>query len=109
MLTGKKWKLRLSNKSEEQPSPAALISVGQLLSPGLARSRLTLQGLAGGTAFYWWESNMVYPTDEQIRELAHRLWSEAGQPEGREQEFWHLAKQQLQSKETQPNQPDFTG
>jgi hypothetical protein len=28
-----------------------------------------------------------YPTDEQIRERAYRLWLEAGKPEDREQEF----------------------
>jgi hypothetical protein len=44
---------------------------------------------------------MVYPTDEQIRELAYRLWSEAGQPEDREQEFWHLAEQQLRQGHTE--------
>src|SRR4051795_1594984 len=33
------------------------------------------------------EHQMVYPTDEQIRELAYRLWSEAGEPEDREPEF----------------------
>jgi hypothetical protein len=52
---------------------------------------------------------MVYPTDEQIRELAYKLWSEAGQPEDREQEFWHQAERQLQLESSQPNQPDNTG
>jgi hypothetical protein len=38
---------------------------------------------------------MAYPTDEQIRIRAHQLWEQAGKPEGREDEFWHLAVQEL--------------
>jgi hypothetical protein len=38
---------------------------------------------------------MAYPTDEQIRIRAHQLWEEAGKPEGRQDEFWHLAEQEL--------------
>jgi hypothetical protein len=32
---------------------------------------------------------MNQPTDEQIRKRAHQLWELAGQPEGREHEFWY--------------------
>ena len=38
---------------------------------------------------------MAYPTDEQIRARAHELWEKAGKPEGRQDEFWHLAEQEL--------------
>jgi hypothetical protein len=38
---------------------------------------------------------MAYPTDEQIRGRAHELWEKAGKPEGRQDEFWHLAEQEL--------------
>jgi hypothetical protein len=38
---------------------------------------------------------MAYPTDEQIRIRAHQLWEQAGKPEGRQDEFWHLAEQEL--------------
>ena len=38
---------------------------------------------------------MAYPTDEQIRSRAHQLWEQAGKPEGREDEFWRLAEQEL--------------
>jgi hypothetical protein len=34
-------------------------------------------------------------TEEQIRNLAYRLWEEAGSPEGRPDEFWLTAQQQL--------------
>jgi Protein of unknown function (DUF2934) len=38
---------------------------------------------------------MAYPSDEQIRVRAHQLWEQAGKPEGREDEFWRLAEQEL--------------
>jgi Protein of unknown function (DUF2934) len=31
----------------------------------------------------------------RIRELAYRLWEEAGRPEGRSDEFWERARQQI--------------
>jgi hypothetical protein len=37
------------------------------------------------------------PQDEtEIRERAYALWNEAGQPEGREEEFWHRAREMLE-------------
>ena len=41
---------------------------------------------------------MAYPTDEQIKIRAHELWEQAGKPESRDIEFWHLAEQDLQEK-----------
>jgi Protein of unknown function (DUF2934) len=38
---------------------------------------------------------MEYPTDDQIRERAYQLWEQVGRPEGRADEFWHLAEQDL--------------
>jgi hypothetical protein len=38
---------------------------------------------------------MAYPTDEQIRERAYRIWEKFGKPEGRDEDFWHLAEQEL--------------
>jgi hypothetical protein len=38
-------------------------------------------------------------TDEQIRKRAHHLWEQAGKPEGREDEFWQLAEQELQNED----------
>lgn len=37
------------------------------------------------------------PTEQEIREHAHRLWEQAGKPEGREDEFWHAAEQELRN------------
>jgi hypothetical protein len=41
---------------------------------------------------------MTKPTEDQIRQRAHDLWEQAGKPEGREDEFWHLAERDLQEK-----------
>ena len=32
---------------------------------------------------------------DRLRERAHRIWEERGQPEGRELEHWHEAEEQL--------------
>jgi DUF2934 family protein len=45
---------------------------------------------------------MAYPTDEQIRFRAHELWQQAGKPEGRDNEFWHLAERDLQERPEHP-------
>lgn len=33
--------------------------------------------------------------EQEIREYAYKLWQDAGSPEGKETEFWHLAKAAL--------------
>ena len=38
---------------------------------------------------------MENATEEQGRVRAHELWEQAGKPEGRDEEFWHLAEQEL--------------
>jgi len=38
---------------------------------------------------------MTNPADEQIRARAHQLWEQAGKPDGRDQEFWCQAEQEL--------------
>ncbi|UYN98187.1 MAG: DUF2934 domain-containing protein [Devosia sp.] len=37
--------------------------------------------------------------DSKIRDRAYQLWVEAGQPEGREQEFWYEAERELAEEE----------
>lgn len=39
------------------------------------------------------------PSEQEIRERAHQLWERAGQPEGREEEFWHAAEQELRNED----------
>lgn len=34
-------------------------------------------------------------TEEQVRTVAYRLWEEAGCPEGKADEFWGRARQEL--------------
>jgi Protein of unknown function (DUF2934) len=38
---------------------------------------------------------MENPTKEQVLKRAHELWEQAGKPEGRDEEFYHLAEQEL--------------
>jgi hypothetical protein len=38
---------------------------------------------------------MAKPSVEKIAKRAHELWDQAGRPEGRDDEFWHLAEQEL--------------
>jgi hypothetical protein len=35
--------------------------------------------------------------DKLIREKAYELWERAGRPEGRDVEFWHAAKHELEA------------
>jgi hypothetical protein len=42
---------------------------------------------------------MQQPTEEEIRSRAHELWEQAGKPEGRDEEFWHLAEQELRNED----------
>ncbi|ONG43408.1 hypothetical protein BKE38_28900 [Pseudoroseomonas deserti] len=35
----------------------------------------------------------------EIETRAYTLWMESGQPEGRAEEFWHLAKSQIEAEE----------
>ncbi|MGH7995838.1 MAG: DUF2934 domain-containing protein [Opitutaceae bacterium] len=38
------------------------------------------------------------PRSEEIAHRAYELWEQAGRPEGREQEHWHLAERDLISR-----------
>ena len=38
---------------------------------------------------------MKHKIDETIATRAYELWEEAGKPEGRDEEFWRLAEQEL--------------
>jgi len=45
------------------------------------------------------------PTHEEIQARAHQLWQAAGMPQGRDDEFWEQAEQELQD-EQQEEEPD---
>ena len=38
---------------------------------------------------------MEKPTDDQIRRRAHEIWERNHRPDGRDDEFWHQAEQEL--------------
>ncbi|HYI27997.1 MAG TPA: DUF2934 domain-containing protein [Bradyrhizobium sp.] len=40
---------------------------------------------------------MEQPTKEQIIHRAYELWEQAGKPEGRDDEFYHLAERELRN------------
>jgi hypothetical protein len=44
--------------------------------------------------------------EQSLRELAYRLWEEAGYPEGRSDEFWYTALEILTSEPRPPAEPD---
>ena len=41
------------------------------------------------------EKRMTKPKEKEIAARAYKLWEENGRPEGKEDEFWHAAEQQL--------------
>jgi hypothetical protein len=43
------------------------------------------------------KQEMAQPTEMDIVRRAYELWEQAGKPEGRDQEFYHLAEQELRN------------
>lgn len=41
---------------------------------------------------------MAESTEDEIGKRAYELWEENGRPEGRQDEFWHQAEQELRNK-----------
>jgi hypothetical protein len=42
---------------------------------------------------------MPEPKEQDILERAQQIWEREGRPENREDEFWHLARQELRNEE----------
>ena len=40
---------------------------------------------------------MAEPTEKEIKNRAYELWEKAGNPEGMDEEFYHLAQQELRN------------
>jgi len=40
-------------------------------------------------------TNSTTAREQRVRERAHRLWEEAGRPEGRDNEFWNRAELEI--------------
>ena len=43
------------------------------------------------------KQEMTQPTEMDIVRRAYELWQQAGEPEGKDQEFYHLAEQELRN------------
>ena len=43
---------------------------------------------------------------DEIRARAHKLWEDAGKPDGRIDEFWFQAEQQLKAEKAAKKTPD---
>lgn len=52
--------------------------------------------------------NRPPPTEEQIRTLAYVLWEKDGGPDGRSEEYWEKAREQLLAEDA-PGQPPRGG
>lgn len=42
-----------------------------------------------------WSISMTDVNEEKIKQRAHELWEIAGRPDGRDDEFWHKAEEQV--------------
>jgi hypothetical protein len=47
----------------------------------------------------WQNQFMEDPTEKQILNPAYEIWERNGRPEGRQDEFWHQAEQELRAEE----------
>jgi hypothetical protein len=42
---------------------------------------------------------MTQPTEKEIKNRTYKIWERNGRPEGKEDEFWQLAEQELRNEE----------
>jgi hypothetical protein len=42
---------------------------------------------------------VTQPTEKEIENRAYEIWERSGRPEGREDEFWQLAEQELRNED----------
>ncbi|BBB97227.1 hypothetical protein BE61_26600 [Bradyrhizobium elkanii USDA 61] len=42
---------------------------------------------------------VTQPTEKEIEKRAYEIWERSGKPEGREEEFWRLAEQELRNED----------
>jgi Protein of unknown function (DUF2934) len=45
------------------------------------------------------EDGMTQPTEKEIKNRAYEIWERNGRPEGKEDEFWQLAEQELRNED----------
>jgi hypothetical protein len=54
-----------------------------------------------GTSGLWKPKKMQRPAEMDIVRRAYELWERTGKPDGRDQEFYHQAEQELQKENEQ--------
>ena len=42
---------------------------------------------------------MAEPNEKEVKNRAYELWEKAGKPEGKDEEFYHLAQQELRNED----------
>jgi hypothetical protein len=42
---------------------------------------------------------LAQPTEKEIKNRAYEIWERNGRPEGKEDEFWQLAEQELRNED----------
>jgi hypothetical protein len=80
--TGSDWSLGLI--LEAWPARPGVLTGPALLEPRSCR---------------WKDRSMESPTEKQIMNRAYEIWERNGRPEGREDEFWHQAEQELRAEQ----------
>ena len=85
----------------KEPGPSCGLESGRPVSKlaqhGPANKPLTR--LKGGAVLQLGENEVTEPSKKEIGARAYQLWELAGRPEGREDEFWHLAEQELRNED----------
>jgi hypothetical protein len=84
---------------EERAVSCGLEFGDQSLQAGLARSRRYAPSPRRRGRAPTRRNVMPEPSKQEIDARAYQLWEKAGRPEGREDEFWHLAQQELRNKD----------
>jgi hypothetical protein len=46
-----------------------------------------------------WEVELAKPSDKEVAARAYKMWEDAGMPEGKDEEYWHAAEQELLNEE----------
>jgi hypothetical protein len=45
------------------------------------------------------DHRMPEPTEKEIKNRAYELWERAGRPDGKDEDFYHLAQQELRNED----------
>jgi len=45
------------------------------------------------------------PREHRVRDRSYKLWNEAGQPKGRDEEFWRQAEVEIEAEDSERSKP----